>query len=292
MARSNVVWELASDLSHSGPLSSQHRHGNRGQGLLRGGGRGAEWEGVVSNEVGGVHPHISSSLIQYERVGHINWTVTYNTVADKERAVRWAYSQGQDESWQHAMRHVPLDLFLSNMTFILEWLFLLLFSPHFQLILRLLPLLFLAHRQTYDKCGSLIVRVCSAEADIVDWCQVDSFVDRCYHKSSVCVVPAEPSNEQSLCLTDHRLCFFFRLFCMILSSYMAPGSIVRYFSAQTNEAAVIVIFWALFFLLFLSHRFSLSSCSTHEPVLNVSPRVFESACVTEVLASDTRRIHP
>lgn len=43
---------------------------------------------MVSNEVGGVHPHISSSLIQYERVGHINWTVTYNTVADKERAVR------------------------------------------------------------------------------------------------------------------------------------------------------------------------------------------------------------
>lgn len=37
---------------------------------------------------------------------------------------------------------------------------------------------------------------------------MDSFVDRCYHKSSVCVVPAEPSNEQSLCLTDHRLCFF------------------------------------------------------------------------------------
>ncbi len=43
---------------------------------------------MVSNEGGGVRPHVSSLLIRYEGVGHVNWTVTYNTMADKERAVR------------------------------------------------------------------------------------------------------------------------------------------------------------------------------------------------------------
>lgn len=55
----------------------QHRSGVTG---------GPGCDGVVYNEEGGVHPHISSSLIRHEGVGHVNWTVTCNTMADKERA--------------------------------------------------------------------------------------------------------------------------------------------------------------------------------------------------------------
>lgn len=80
-------WELASDLSRSGPLPPSISMATEVRGYGRVGGE-AEREGVVSNKGGGVRPHISSSLIRYERVGHVNWTVTYNTMADKERAVR------------------------------------------------------------------------------------------------------------------------------------------------------------------------------------------------------------
>ena len=41
---------------------------------------------MVYNEEGGVHPHTSASLIRHEGVGHVNWTLTCNTMADKERA--------------------------------------------------------------------------------------------------------------------------------------------------------------------------------------------------------------
>lgn len=76
-----------------------------------------EQERMVSKEGGGAGPHISSLLIQYERVGRVNWTLPYSTMARRdERVVGWAYSQGQDESWQHT-RRVPLVLFLTNVTF-------------------------------------------------------------------------------------------------------------------------------------------------------------------------------
>lgn len=103
-------WKLASDLSRSGSLLPSISMATEVRGYW------SEWEGVVFNEGGGC----ASSLIRYEGVGHINWMVTCNTAADKERAVPWAHSQGHDESWQHAMvRHVPLDLFLSSVTFVL-----------------------------------------------------------------------------------------------------------------------------------------------------------------------------
>lgn len=102
--------ELASDPSRSGPPRVSMATEVRG---YRG---GVEREGVVSNEGDGVHPHISSTLMQYEGVGHANWTVTYNTMADKERAVCRAYSQGQDTATRDEARVIgcirqQLDLY-------------------------------------------------------------------------------------------------------------------------------------------------------------------------------------
>lgn len=110
------MWqELASDLSRSGLLSLRIVTATEVRGY--GGVAVSEREGVISNEGGGVHPHTSSSLIRYEGVGHVNWTVTYNTMADKEGGSPPSIFTRTRQNMATHNECVSLDLFLRNLTF-------------------------------------------------------------------------------------------------------------------------------------------------------------------------------
>lgn len=161
------------------------------------------------------------------------------------------------------------SIFLRNLTFIFYCSYAPLLNSYsssasFFLFFQLLAkppielLLLLNSKCVFDRSGRLHCVIMSA--------------DRCYCKSWVCVVSAQPYNEQSLYLAPRHFCVC--LFFYSTHSTVLPF-VVRACSPQTNDPAAIVVFRAVFSTIF---KFLQYSC----PVPNhKSPPVLLSQCASQ-----------